>query len=394
VPENANTDVVPSPPAKKPRLRPKFSLRTFLISMLVIASAGGLWWRWEPWSFEKVLQDRNGAVRGAVWAAVYSSDGRMIATAAGDGRIYDADSGRQLAALTGFRNGLIRLVFSHDGRLLASSGSDMTVRIWEAATGRQIHAISDKFDFASVAFSADDRFLITINFSRIQLWDVGSGSLARTLTDESQKFCRIVAIPQLSADGKKMLLGFSDNYNAMGGENGIAIVDLDSGKTSKIQTDHRGKVNAAIFSRDNKHILTGSVDGTACLWDVASGQKIVSFLGHTADVSSVEFSADNERILTASYDHSVRIWNRQGLLLATLQGHRDGVYSAHFSPDGQHILTASNDQTSRLWRRRRPEYAYGIAALPEFWLTILLTSAWFWSMRRDWRTLGRNSNVN
>jgi len=43
---------------------------------------------------------------------------------------------------------------------------------------------------------------------------------------------------------------------------------------------------------------------------------------------------------------------------------------------------------ARLWNRRRPEYWYGIAFLPEFWLTLIFTIALIWSLRRDWKQFG------
>ena len=66
-----------------------------------------------------------------------------------------------------------------------------------------------------------------------------------------------------------------------------------------------------------------------------------------------------------------------------LQGHSLPVVSAAYSPDGKHIVTASVDKTARLYRRRRPEYWWGVAWLPEFWLMIVLGGALVVNLWRD-----------
>ncbi len=76
-------------------------------------------------------------------------------------------------------------------------------------------------------------------------------------------------------------------------------------------------------------------------------------------------------------------WQR-GLLL---EGHSGYVLSAAFSPDGKRMVTASDDGTARVYDPRRPEYWYGVAWLPEFWVTLAIALALGYSGWRDWRAL-------
>ncbi|MEM8897741.1 MAG: WD40 repeat domain-containing protein, partial [Bacteroidota bacterium] len=103
---------------------------------------------------------------------------------------------------------------------------------------------------------------------------------------------------------------------------------------------------------DGNHILTGSWDYTAKLWERASGRDIQTFQGHTSNVSSVAFSPDGNYILTGSWDNTAKLWEREsGRDIQTFQGHTSYVYSVAFSPDGNYILTGSRDRTAKLWDR-------------------------------------------
>ena len=64
----------------------------------------------------------------------------------------------------------------------------------------------------------------------------------------------------------------------------------------------------AAFSSDGKYVLTSGADGTARLWDVATGTEVRRFTGHTNMVRDVAFSPDGKYILTASHDTTARLW--------------------------------------------------------------------------------------
>ncbi len=102
---------------------------------------------------------------------------------------------------------------------------------------------------------------------------------------------------------------------------------------------HTDKVYTAVFSPDEKRVLTASGDNTAKLWDVASGSLLRELKGHIGEVVSAIYSPDGKQILTASYDSTARLWNAAtGTFIRELR-HNNSVTSAVFSADGKNILT-------------------------------------------------------
>ncbi|MFH0992113.1 MAG: caspase family protein [bacterium] len=117
-----------------------------------------------------------------------------------------------------------------------------------------------------------------------------------------------------------------------------------------IQTGHTNGLTSAVFSRDEKYVLTGSWDNTAKLWDASTGREIRTFAGHSERIWSVAISPDGRYVATGSYDKTAKIWETStGKELRVLTGHKDEVHSVSFSPDGQYLATGSCDKTAKLW---------------------------------------------
>ncbi len=57
-----------------------------------------------------------------------------------------------------------------------------------------------------------------------------------------------------------------------------------------------------------KKLATGSRDQPVKLWDVATGQELLTLKGHTDDVWSVAFSPDGKRLASGSVDQTVKFW--------------------------------------------------------------------------------------
>ncbi|MGE5642303.1 MAG: helix-turn-helix domain-containing protein, partial [Byssovorax cruenta] len=125
--------------------------------------------------------------------------------------------------------------------------------------------------------------------------------------------------------------------------------------TSRVRLALRGHeaglTNVAI-SPDGKHIATSSLDGTAKIWDAATGKELLTLHGHKDEVWGLAFSPNGTRLVTSSVDHTAIVWDAvSGQALVTLSGHTESVTRATFSPndDGTRVATASDDGTAKIW---------------------------------------------
>ncbi|MCL4299715.1 MAG: protein kinase [Anaerolineae bacterium] len=145
-----------------------------------------------------------------------------------------------------------------------------------------------------------------------------------------------------SPDGTYVLTGSNDKT--------ARLWDIQTGQAVITYTGHTAGVKSVTLSPDGQYVLTGSLDKTARLWDVKTGQAVLTYTGHTEGINAVAFAPNGKTILTGSADKTARLWDAEtGQEIRTFTGHTELINGVAFAPDGKTILTSSNDRTARLW---------------------------------------------
>jgi WD40 repeat protein len=124
--------------------------------------------------------------------------------------------------------------------------------------------------------------------------------------------------------------------------------DAETGRQTMEMKGHTFAVTDIRFGPRGNTLLSTSVDGTARLWNRATGSELAVFKAD-GNLQKSLFSSDGELVLTTLSDNTARIWNTDGEELTRLVGHKDGVTAAAFSSDGRLVVTGSLDGTAVVW---------------------------------------------
>jgi WD40 repeat protein len=243
--------------------------------------------------------------------AAFSPDGRTVAVGSPDQtiRLADAATGKEVRTFTGECGMVEFLSFLPDGKTVASASryrltsptrqdAERKVRLWSTETGKEVGHVSVPWTHR-IALSADGRTLVS-GLNDIQIWDVGSGAELRKIVLRGR-----VPFLALSPDGRKLLSATGDQK--------IVLWEVASGQQVRSFTGHEGAVLGGAVSPDGKVLASAGLDGTVRLWDLHSGKGLRSFRGHQGAVFTVAFSPDGRRLVSGGKDTTALVWDVSGV---------------------------------------------------------------------------------
>lgn len=299
-----------------------------------------------------ILDDQDSDLYSAAW----SPDGTLLATGSLKGpiKVWKVPSLR-LHGQVDTSSPVMGLEFSQDGKLLLAvlsrnaEGGDLAeifrvtdlsskVRLSDGHTDSIFHA----------RFSPDQSKIVTASGDGSALiWDVNSGSAETRLNLKDTR----AAASDFTPDGALLLVADSTGH--------IHVFNPVEKKFLRSFKAHESWITGLDVSPSGKQVATASLDNTASIWDISSGEQVGKLIGHSSYINDIEFSYDGKRIVLAASDNAISIWDTASLrLLHKLEGHPGAVIDAKFDPQGSFISAIPIDGRGIfLWDRRSIEYA-------------------------------------
>ncbi len=251
----------------------------------------GFEWHW-LW---RLAHPEKAALRahdsGLLCAAV-SPDDRYLVTGdrQGNVRIWDLETLKRVASLTGHTDEVQRAVFSCDGRTLATCSKDRSIRLWDVATWKQTKCLSGPHEMSvmSVAFSPNGSLLASCDRNhRLALWELPSGRLLRTWQG------------------------------------------------------HVDVVHEVRFAPDGRTLFSVSQEGCVRAWNVADGREQAIFTHEQKGLLRLSISPDGQKLATAGYSHTIFLWRPESSEEPVELSVPNQIRSLAFSTQG--VLAAVGD---------------------------------------------------
>src|SRR5262249_52984639 len=214
-------------------------------------------------------------VNGVVYALAFAPDGRVLAAGtgqlqkSGEVKLWDAATGKELHTLKGYRNHVLSLAFTPDGRGPAPAAKDGTVKLWDVATGRERLTFQAGARVPAVAFSPDGRRLAVAAGETITLREAATGKVLVTIHGYSHEPASLVFSP----DGRRLVSGGGEGELGRGG--GVKLWDTATGLEVLSLGGPSDVISCVAVSPDGGRLAAAAGSGMAFLGTQAVGEVTV-----------------------------------------------------------------------------------------------------------------------
>ncbi|MEO0867366.1 MAG: WD40 repeat domain-containing protein, partial [Cyanobacteria bacterium J06642_11] len=311
-----------------------------------------------------------------VTAIAFTPDGRVLASSSEDNtiRLWDLDGNLVAHPLQGHTDYVNDVAFSPDGRYLVTASSDQTIRLWDWQNSDQpIQIFAGHQDkITSIDFSPDGQQVVSGGYDGMKLWSL-KGDVIETFSTLGNQRVNDV---NFLADGETIISASGTTVQFWNHKGKLLGTPLGT-NDKPIDELHAWAVNTLAVSADGRYLATTGNDNLVRVIDLATKKVKDTFQESVDFVRQVSFSPDNQRVAIA-LETSINIRTLTGTSLRSdnLTGHQGNISAMVWHPWEMDVLvTGSWDQSIRFWDTRPPQKIPDITNANEEHIQTLLTIA-------------------
>jgi WD40 repeat protein len=224
---------------------------------------------------------------------------------------------------------------SRDGRL-ALTACDDELQVWDVLSGARLASLPHPANVSSMALSEDDCTLLTGCKDAVgRIWDLKSNILKQTLVGHRRSIYSV----SLSQRATRALTGSFFDTEAF-------VWDVSSGE-KLLSIDVGTRTWCTMLCPSGQRALSSAGDASLQVWDLQGNTRDV-LKGHTAQITCLDVSPDSDLALSGSDDGTVCVWDLKAMSQTfCLRGHTASVNSVTYSP--ARVASGSADKTVRVW---------------------------------------------
>ena len=157
-----------------------------------------------------------------------------------------------------------------------------------------------------------------------------------------------MSVMKTSPNNRQLAVGYEDGV--------VRLFDLNSGECLVTFSGHKSAVTCLAFDTDGMRLVSGAKDTNIIVWDTVSEAGLYRLSGHKGPITKCCFLEQQNILISSSLDTLVKFWDLDTQhCFKTLVGHRSEVWDMVVMKNDRYLVTGCGDSELRVWKLRFPD---------------------------------------